>query len=519
MTLQRSLLAVAALGATLGTAVTLATAPVQAKRAATGTWTKLTNQAPDNTGTMMLLTDGTVMVQGYDPLNRWMKLTPDNTGSYVNGTWSNLASMSRQRLYTASHVLPTGNAWILGGEYSGTPLQANWTNTGETYDTLHNTWAPIAHHPDPQFGDDPSMLLDGGRILAGSIGTRNTFIYDIATNVWSGPIPKFYNDRSDEETWAKTGEGKVLTYDLFRSIATGGAYAELFDPRTSSWSPISPSDGTASGSIPQLSSPAVGFELGPILRLQDGRMFVIGATEHTAFYTASTNTWTPGPDIIGTRNGSPAFFGADDAPGAVLPNGHVIFAADSGPTGLFGPPTHLFDFDPDTSTIGPMDAPFPAQADLDSVPAFVTRMLVLPTGELLFSDSDTQLWVYTPAGTAPNKLRPRIEGVSYDGGGVFTLSGQQLNGQSAGSSYGDDAESDENYPVVWLTGQDGKVAFGRTTSWTTTDVATGVAKQSVKFTLPAGQTPGVYKITVSGAGIMSVNSIARNIKAAEIAGQ
>jgi hypothetical protein len=145
-------------------------------------------------------------------------------------------------------------------------------------------------------------------------------------------------------------------------------------------------------------------------------------------------------------------------------------------------------------------------------------MLALPTGELLFSDSHRQLWVYTPSGSAPNRLRPRIEGIAYDGDGVFTLSGQQLNGQSAGSSYGDDAETDENYPVVWLTAKDGTVAFGRTTTWTTTDVATGVLRQSVKFTLPAGLTPGVYRITVSGAGIKSVNSVAWNIDAQEIAG-
>lgn len=516
---QRLLLTVAALGASLAATFALTTTPVQAaKPAKTGKWTKLTNLAPDFGGSMLLLTDGTVMVQGYTPLSRWMKLTPDSTGSYINGTWSNLAPMGRQRLYTASHVLPNGNVWILGGEYSGTPAVANWTNTGETYNTLTNVWSPIAHHPESLFGDDPSMLLDGNRILAGSLTTRNSYIYNVATNTWSGAIPKFYDDASDEETWARLSGGKVLTYDLFKSIATGGAYAELFDPSSNSWSPISPSDGTASGSIPQLSSPAVGFELGPMLRLQDGRIFVIGATQHTALYEPSTNTWTAGPDIVGTRNGSPAFFGSDDAPGVVLPNGHVIFAADSGPTGLFDAPTQLFDFNPATNTIGPMDAPFPLQSDLDQIPAFITRMLMLPTGELLFSDSDQQLWVYTPAGDAPNRLQPRIEGISYDGGGVFTLSGQQLNGQSGGSSYGDDAESDENYPVVWLTAKDGTVRFGRTTNWTTTGVATGVAKESVQFTLPAGLTPGVYKVTVSGAGIMSVNSVARNIKAGEIAG-
>src|SRR5215467_1904854 len=54
-------------------------------------WTPLSNRAPGSTGTMLLLTDGTVMVQGYSPGNNWMQLTPDASGSYINGTWSPLA--------------------------------------------------------------------------------------------------------------------------------------------------------------------------------------------------------------------------------------------------------------------------------------------------------------------------------------------------------------------------------------------------------------------------------------------
>src|SRR5262245_20012184 len=114
-------------------------------------WTPLSNLAPDSTGTMLLLPDGTVMVQGYNPGNNWMQLTPDDSGSYINGTWSLLASMSIPRLYYASHVLPSGKVWILGGEYSGLGFPLNHTHTGEIYDPLTNTWAAIADHPEPQF--------------------------------------------------------------------------------------------------------------------------------------------------------------------------------------------------------------------------------------------------------------------------------------------------------------------------------------------------------------------------------
>ena len=61
-------------------------------------WTPLTNQptflSPNCIGAAnpILLTDGTVMIQdGGCP--DWWRLTPDQNGSYVNGTWTQLASL------------------------------------------------------------------------------------------------------------------------------------------------------------------------------------------------------------------------------------------------------------------------------------------------------------------------------------------------------------------------------------------------------------------------------------------
>src|SRR6186713_1622314 len=81
-------------------------------------WTPLTNLAPAGLGTMMLLTDGTVMAQRAGVTNIWYRLTPNSAGSYQNGTWSTIASMGLQRLYFASNVLTDGRVFVLGGEYS-----------------------------------------------------------------------------------------------------------------------------------------------------------------------------------------------------------------------------------------------------------------------------------------------------------------------------------------------------------------------------------------------------------------
>ena len=58
-------------------------------------WQPLTHQPSFPAGAALLLTDGTVMVHhedANDGYSEWYKLTPDIDGSYVNGTWSQMAS-------------------------------------------------------------------------------------------------------------------------------------------------------------------------------------------------------------------------------------------------------------------------------------------------------------------------------------------------------------------------------------------------------------------------------------------
>ncbi len=58
-------------------------------------WTPLARSPGFAPGTMLLESDGTVLVHR-EPGNAggttdWYRLTPDKTGSYVNGTWSKIA--------------------------------------------------------------------------------------------------------------------------------------------------------------------------------------------------------------------------------------------------------------------------------------------------------------------------------------------------------------------------------------------------------------------------------------------
>jgi hypothetical protein len=53
-------------------------------------WTTINHAPPAGVSLCFLLTDGGVMCQSG---SAWYKLTPDITGSYLNGTWSTLASL------------------------------------------------------------------------------------------------------------------------------------------------------------------------------------------------------------------------------------------------------------------------------------------------------------------------------------------------------------------------------------------------------------------------------------------
>jgi predicted outer membrane repeat protein len=440
-----------------------------------GTWTPLTNLDPGLGGTMLLLTDGTVLVHGSGNSfsgNTWFKLTPDASGSYVNGTWTQVASMNLGRLFYPSNVLPDGRLFVVGGEFSGN-TQANFTNTAEIYDPVANTWTSVANFPQANFGDDPTALLPDGRVLAGYVIGAQTYIFDPKANTWTFAANKLRNERSDEESWVTLPDGSILSYDVFNN-----GHAQRYVPSLNQWVdagtvPVSLSDGHE--------------EMGPGFLLPDGRAFFLGDNGNTAYYTPSTNTWAAGPVI-------PEGMAMDDAPGAMMPNGHILFAADKP---IFNGPTNYFEFDPVAGTMTPV-----LNGPANNVPAFTGRMLMLPNGQVLFANGGNQLFVYTPSGATVAAGVPTISGVSPNSDGSFTLSGTGLNGISEGAAYGDDAEMSTNYPLVRLTNTAGQVFYARTFNWNV-GVATGSKPVSTQFTLPAGIAAGTYSLVVVANGIPS----------------
>ena len=238
--------------------------------------------------------------------------------------------MNLARKFFPTWVLPNGTLFVVGGEYTTTVGLQTFDNSGEFYDPVTNSWSPTASHPESLFGDVGTEMLQGGKILAGSLTNANSFLFDPVRNSWSRTGVKLRADRSDEESWCILPDGTVLSYDVFASPAKGAGTAQRYIPTTGKWVNTGPVP------VPLSDVAKFGAELGPMILLPTGNVFLVGANNNTVIYFPASDTWRQGPSL-------PAKMGCDDAPGAVLPNGHVLFIADSSDPNLFSPPSRLFD--------------------------------------------------------------------------------------------------------------------------------------------------------------------------------
>jgi hypothetical protein len=497
-------------------------------------WASLTlseaGQPVDTASTMLLLSDGSVMVQGGGISNNWYELTPDNSAAtayvsavdaqrYAHGSFTTLAQSAYQRQYYASDMLPNGDLLAAGGEYA-LPLNPDDTyptNKVELYDPVANTWTQeddftLSGQTDPYLGDVPSEVLADGTVLFGEKLATQTEIFDPSQpsgHQWVASPSLVKDEVSGEQSWVKLPDGSIVT----TAVAGVGraTVAERFNQGATvsqdQWVEEGPAiDG--SGNPIQLWNTSLG-ETGPGVLLSNGQVFFIGGAGETALYTPSSNSWTDGPEMLDSQG---HVLGANDAPAALLPNGDVIFAA--GPNDSYGPPCFLLQYDPSTNQISMVNTA--NGPDFFSTIPYQLRMLSLPDGSVLISDQTSQLWIYTPDAptaaqvqqSAPTVTavidRHSSAGPGYNGNWrLYTLSGLRLNGMSEGAYYGDDAQMASNYPIVTLTDASGVVHFAHTHSWSSTGVETPNDTTIIATEFDSDVAPGVYLLSVSAGGISS----------------
>jgi hypothetical protein len=363
------------------------------------------------------------------------------------------------------------------------------TNRGAIYDPVADSWTSV---PAPsgwsQIGDAQSVVLpDGTFVIAGIMYNQMAYL-NSATLTWSpftsigknhGTFPLYYS----EEDWTLLPNGSVLTVDAWVDY-----YSDIYNPSTFTW--------TAGGStIVNLATPASCYEVGPAVLMYNGKVFALGATNNTSIYNTATGIWTPGPSL-------PTGYGVADGPAAPLPNGNVLI--DVSPTSAsdcYQMGSQFYEFD------GAQLLPVPGPFGVETRASDQGYMLVLPTGQILFTDEAPFVHVYTSSGTYQPSWQPTIASFPATvvrGGKNYLISGTQFNGLSQGAMYGDDAQMATNYPLVRITNNATQhVAYARTHDHSTMGVATGSLPVSTKFDIPMTMEAGASTLVVVANGIPS----------------
>lgn len=488
--------------------------------ASTAIWTLAKTPPPVSVGAMLLLTDGRVLVHS-EPnctgckgnYSDWYTLTPDSTGSYVNGTWTQVATLpgTYAPLFFGSAVLPDGKVVVQGGEYNcpNSDCADEWQSAGALYDPVANTWTATVAPTKSNIGDAESVVLpDGTWMLAECCAIAfddaafPTYYYFNETTLSftdeaSATDGKY--DDFDEEGWNLLPNGEVLTVDAYTTnTVLTGTNSEIYNPTTNTWS-------SAGSTINQLWDSACekgggSYEVGPAVLRPDGTVFATGASDceagHTAVYNSTTGSWSAGPDF-------PNKDAANDAPAALEINGNVIVEG-SPYEGTFSSPANFYEWNGTTLT----SFPNPTNASKDA--SFDGHLLVLPNGQIMYTDFSTNVSFLTSVGTYESSWQPTITSVpsTLAPGTTYTISGTQLNGLSQGAAYGDDFQDATNYPLVQIVNNStGAVVYAKTHSFSTMALATGSAVVSASFDVPA----------TIGTGTSTLYAIANGIPSAGVA--
>lgn len=455
---------------------------------------QLKKQPPDGAGSTFQLTDGKVLAQGFHSYDWWL-LTPDNTGSYVNGTWKRTADMSLTYApaATASAVLADGRVLIEGGEYSN-GLQTSdagltLTNKGAIYDPVKDRWASVEP---PQgwanIGDSPSVVMPDGAFFLGDKLHRRFASLDPKTLQWTAVPATGKNDFNAEEGWTLMPDGSVLAIDV-----KNHPQSERFDPATLTWKSLG-------STIADLQEPPFGGcvryppknkcyyppgEIGPAMLMPDGTVFATGGHHsgagHTAIYTPGRG-WAAGPDF-------PDGDAAGDDFAALLPNGHALIEGNSGT---------LYEWDGSALTAEPVRV------------GEYSSLMVLPTGQILVAGTA----VYNSSGRWKAAWQPAI--ANYPAvvtrGATYKISGKQFNGLSQANAFGDEYEQATNYPLVQITNSgSGHVSYARTHDHSTMAVATGDRIVSTHFDVSSSTETGASSLVVIANGIPS-NPVSVRVK-------
>lgn len=245
-------------------------------------------------------------------------------GAEASGGWTSAGSLLQARAGHTATILPDGRVLVVGGERSQS--NANSLSSAEIYDPRTNSWSSGPAMNLGRMGHTATPLPTGQVLVVGgdtvqpgmpAVATNSAELFDPATNSWR--VGAAASLGREHHTATVLPDGRVLIVGGEATAPGSGqqrvlASAELYDPRTNSWSQVA-----------DLGRPRVGHTA---TVLPDGRVVVSGGETLAA---DGQRDMTPAVEIFDPASGSWAetgslSIGRTGHTANLLPDGRILIA-------------------------------------------------------------------------------------------------------------------------------------------------------------------------------------------------
>lgn len=292
--------------------------------------------------TSTLLPDGEVLAGGYDGFVARVGGSPVSLASAelfdpATRTWRAAAPMHVARYGQTALLLGDGDVLVVGGR-EGPAAEAR---TVEIYDPASNTWTAMAAAPDLQFVDTATLLPTDDVLITGLFGPEEygakvgAIELHLATDTWTSVArPPAAAERERTAIGLPGGDVLVMGGVSFEQVGppehpvedlqTAYSTAEVFDPATETWTPVTPMAAARIAPTATLLPSGQVLITGGLTEISPaGADAALASTEA---FDPATRAWTPRAPMAFDR-------GAHSA--SLLPDGRVLVAG-GGPCGNGG---------------------------------------------------------------------------------------------------------------------------------------------------------------------------------------
>jgi Kelch motif protein len=228
------------------------------------------------------LSDGRVLVAG--GYNGSIALKSAEIFDPKTGAFTTVAPMAVARFYAAAAPLADGRVLVAGGYAGGVPI-----GDAEVYNPATNSWSTVTPLPDIREAPGAAKLPDGRILVAGGFtgaasANRTAEVFDPKTNTFSSAGLGLLSVTREFTAASPLTDGRAVLVAGYDGTANDLASAEIFDPITGTFS---------SSGLGSLSFPREDIAASPLL---GGRVLVVGG------YTLADGKAHSEAEILGTSN-------------------------------------------------------------------------------------------------------------------------------------------------------------------------------------------------------------------------